>query len=900
MVVMNAPQAPASSADDPLSVITDLPSLAKHLISERLSLFEELRSGMGGLAFARAHSDLVDSVVRRMLTLACERSGSHHCEAVPIAVVATGGYGRRELSPHSDIDITFIPYRDGDPAVDRIIKEMFTSMMKVFIDEAGMEVGYAYRLIQDCANLDHQTTCGLLDARLISGSDRLFIQFEHDFWLYLNPADFVFAKIEERHTQQAKTGGTPRIVEPNLKEGAGGLRDIQTAVWATQALQSRNAARVRGERAWEILARDAEVSPAEIHRLKEAKEFLFRVRNALHVITGAERDQLVVTRQEEAAELLGYERDDFPHSAPPVERFMRDYYGHATAVHRITEAVLDRANNSRMFLSIGLDCSRREIVPANTALLHEDPIWMLWACELAQKHGLRFSNELERAVIQLTESCPPLHRPAEAGDIFRRILSSPKGAYPILQKMADLGILDWLLPEVGSVLNLIPYDPSHDYTVGQHTLYVVRNLDLLSGPDGGDEMRDFRQAMAELAHPEELYLAALLHDAGKDDGLRPHAEVGEEIALGACRRLGWGERAAANVAFVVRHHLLMAETSRLRDLNLDETIRDFTAIVDDVDRLHMLFLLTYADTSAVGAGVWTQVKGKFLRDLLHRAERSLSGDEAGEYDDAGLSRTRRRLMKELSVENLPADEVNSHVEGMPATYLLNTSREEIALHIGFVRKARQREPVIDFHDERDSTFTEVTVCTLDDPEPGLLAKIAGVFHAIDLEVHSAQVFTRIAPRPENDHASTETGAPERIAIDNFYVDFRGRQLTPGKRKELATTLAAVLKGQTSVADVLAKRRRSVDAGGPVSSLSVRNDVSDSWTFVEVSAPNDRAMLYRASAALSALHFNIRSAKVSHFSGQNIAGFYVSGANRQDDAAIKRQLERVMPVVKNSV
>ncbi len=908
---------PASYNEDPALLVTrDLDSLAGYLRQERVALRGLGGQGgsggasqggsNGGLALARTYSDLVDSVIRRMLYLACAKAGRGASpESVPIAVVATGGYGRKELSPHSDIDITFIPHRDGDALVDRIIKEMFTGVMRVFIDGNGMSVGYAYRLMQDCVNLDHQTTCGLLDARIVAGSDRLFIQFEDEFWSHFNPPDFLFAKLDERRRMLEKHGPTPRVIEPNIKEGAGGLRDLHTAVWVTQALRSLNAARVRGDRVWDALVRYAEITEEESARLHDAKEFLFRVRNALHDITGGERDHLVVTRQEEVAERLGYEQesstgpDESPStlnpqpSIPPVELFMRDYYHHATAIHRITQGIMRHSENRRLFLGIGLDCKRRQIVPANAALDCEDPLWMLWACELAQKYSLEFSDELERVILDLLDTGAIIRDQERAGEVFARILGSPRGAYPILQKMADLGILGWLLPEVGATLDLIAYDPSHDYTVGQHTLYVIRHLDSLRAAEGDEDMRDFRQVMSELRNPEHLYMAALLHDAGKGMGDRPHSESGEDLARVVCGRLGWPESATENACFLVRHHLLMAETSRLRDLNLEETIRDFTSVVNDPDRLHMLYLLTYADTNAVGAGVWTQVKGRFLRDLLRRADRALLEGEMEDGDGSGLVRTRRRLMKELEVENLPPEDVQAHVESMPATYLLNTSLNEVALHIGMVRRAREGEPMIDFYDERDTTYTELTVCTKDDPEPGLLAKIAGVFYAADLDVHSAQVFTRVANVTESE--PNGAGAVERIAIDKFFVDFRGRQLTPGKRKEISTNLTAVLKGEVAVGDLLTKRKKPSAIGGPVQEIAIRNDLSDTYTVIEVASADERAMLYRASGALSALRWGIHSARVSHFKGRSMAGFYVIGARDLSDTQARRALLDLMPL-----
>lgn len=895
---------PTRPLDDPalLSLHTQ-EDLAEYLRTRRLELNQLAGGENGGLALTLALSDLVDGVMRRILHLACVRADRvDRREPVPVAIVATGGYGRRELCPYSDIDITFIPHRENDTTVDHIIKEMFTLLMRVFMDANGLSVGYAYRLLPDCAGLDHHTTSGLLDARLIAGSDRLFIQLEDAFWAGFNPAAFLFTKQEEMRARQAKFGVTPRVVEPHLKEGAGGLRDLQTAVWITQALHSLSAARVRGERIWDCLVREANLPKPEIKRLKAAKEFLFRVRNALHVITGAERDQLVVTRQEQVAERMGYPLPPLPGTrvhadTPPVELFMRDYYRHASTLHLFLQSTTKNAQTHRLFLGIGIDCLGSQIVPANSALDCEDPLWMLWACELAQKFGLEFSEDLERVIVDLLDTEPIIHEPTLAAEIFTNLLASPRGAWPILQRMADLGILGWLLPEVGQTLDLIPYDPSHDYTVGQHTLYVLRNLDSLRTADGSDETREFRQMMQELPHPEELYLAALLHDAGKGMDDRPHSETGEDLARAVCRRFGWNEAATENVAFLVRHHLLMSETSRLRDLNLDETIRDFVSVVDDLDRLHMLYLLTYADTSAVGTGIWTQVKGRFMRELLHKAEHALAAGEQ-EYDDPGLLRTRRRILKELSVENLPPEEVTEHIESMPATYLLNTGLDEITFHIGAVRRARQGEPTVDFQDERDSTFTEVTVCAPDDPEPGLLAKLTGVFYAADLDVHSAQVFTRVTPaRLET---TTETGTTgERIAIDKFFVDFRGRQLTPGKRKEVSGNLSAVLTGKTTVDALLAKRRKTQQAGGQVQAISVRNDLSETYTVVQVTSTEDQGMLYRASEALSALRWDIHSARVSLNRGNTIAGFYVTGVRPMGDGEAQRALNRVLVAIASS-
>lgn len=906
----------------------DPDSIAAYLIEARRRITELSLQGNDGVRVAQLHSDCMDAVVARMFDAAHTAAGlTDPGKRVPIAIVATGGYGRRELCPHSDIDITFIPSREGDHTIDRVVKEMFSALMRILMDAAGIEVGYAYRLLEDCGNLDHQTVSGLLDARLVAGSERIFIQFEHEFWSNFNPAEFIFAKIEERRRQRAAAGGTPRTVEPDLKNGPGGLRDIQTAIWLVQARETLPSADVRGERGWEALTRFGSVTPSEAEALRRAKEFLFRVRAVLHALTGQERDRLTITRQEEVARALGYEtlphREHDAHGPksdpPPVERFMRDVYGHLAIVDQIGQDIAERIEFSRLFIGIGLDCTWRQITPADQSLAHEDPIWILWACLLAQRHGLGFSPELRQTIREILGSTsptpdddgpaprssradqerdpsatgrhaippPPAHpviptrEPERLSEIMTEILASRQPVYPVLQMMADLGILAWVLPEVGAARDLIPYDASHDYTVGQHSLYVIKHLDDLRRPDTSDELREFRMLMAELAAPEQLFLAALLHDAGKAVPDANHWETGAEIAERTCSSLGLSTDAAKNVVFLVRRHLLMAELSRLRDLGLEETIREFTSVVDDPERLRMLYLLTYADTKAVSQGLWTQVKSRYLQELYRRAERALAAGIPEAADDAQMIRTRRRLAKELAVENLPADEVAEHLEVMPADYVLNTSLEEIALHIAFARQARAGSPSISFHDDKLATFTEVTVCAMDDPEPGLLSKIAGVLLAADVNVHAAQVFTRVS-------------GDERIALDTLCVDFRGRRLSSGKRTEIETSLTAVLTGADTVEEVLNRRRRSPDAALRVQRIRVRNDISERYSVVELAFTAPQGILYYASKALSVLGWDIHSARLSRFRGRAMATFYVSGARALPEEAAAAALSRLMP------
>ena len=893
-----------------LNTLTQPIQIAEYLKFERSLLFDRIlgvgvsrvagRPGICGISITHEFSDLMDAVMHRIFTLACDKVGVNPT-TLPIAIVATGGYGRRELAAYSDIDVTFIPQRDGDPAIDRLIREMFSQLMDICIARCGLEVGYAYRLFEDCGKLDHQTACGLLDARLIIGANRLFIQFEDAFWMGFNPPEFIFSKIEERDAILEKYGRSPRGVEPNLKEGAGGLRDLQTAVWLTQANHQLNAARVRGERSFEALRDFSEVSKEDVVALAEAKELVFLVRNTLHALVGRERDELAVTRQEEVARLLGYADDpelkkfqgQIPISSrlvPPVEIFMGDLFRALALIRRVADQIIRRVGNSRHILGLGIDSECRRVVPSIPPLYNYDPNWLLWIFELPQRYNLELSELMEREAVSALVKKPEIRDMAEASEVFTTMLSRLGKVYPTLQKMADLGILGWLLPEFGALMDLIPYDPSHDHTVGQHTLLVIKNLEALLKPEN-DEEAEMGLLLRNLPHPEYLMMAVLIHDAGKATPGRPHSEIGTEIVEVVCRRLGWGQEGKETVKFLVGNHLIMAETSRLRDTNREDTIREFTEQVNDIDRLNMLYLLTYADTRAVGEGVWTQVKGRFLSELWRRSLAVLSDEEPIEMNEATLARARNRLFKNLSLDNLPEEEVSEHIQSMPPNYLLSQSQKQMAMHIGFVKRVREGEPVVDFLDERASTFTELTVCTYDDPQPGLLAKIAGVLYAADLNVHNSEVITRRTKR-------------DTIALDTLWADYRGRQLTAGKHREVTANLTKVLKGELTVAEILARKRPLISQKTnqidpePIKYLTgciVQHQKNEALSVVELRGPDVPGVFYRYCEAFARLGWDIQSAKVSTWHGQARIAFYLTGVGDLPEIKVRDAIIRSLPV-----
>jgi [protein-PII] uridylyltransferase len=835
-----------------LNEMQDAREIGQWIVEQREQLMRETQPPHDGLSTCHSFTALADAVVRRLFHLATQRA--HVAHPPEVAVAATGGYGRMELSPHSDIDITFIPERDGDTTTDRIIREMFRLLMDVMMEYGRLKVGYAYRLIEDCATLDHTTQTTLVDARLVTGSRHIFARFLEEFWANFNPTDFLFRKIMERRQIRARYGTTPYLVEPNIKEGAGGLRDIHLVRWLAAGHAGLPTA---GE--WGQLVAREWLTPEDADSLIRAHEFLLRVRNHLHILAGEQRDVLTAAKQEQVASRLEYQPGEH---TPAVEQFMHDYYLHAASVHRICEEVIHRVEQGRHVLGIGLDCERKEVIPAQNLLQREDPAWMVWAVRLAQQYELCLSIPLQRLMRETVQQRPITHDPKHLAETFLSILRAPGGVARALRQMADTGVLGWILPEFEATRTLIPYDPSHDLTVGEHTLRVVENIEALNSITDPN-YADYRRIFQETPHREVLYLAALLHDAGKANPHVDHAEAGAQMAQEVGKRLYLSDDAIADLVFLVKHHLLMAETSRLRDLNLDETIRDFVHIVDTIERLNMLYILTYADTHAVGSGQWTEVKAAFLRELHRKAERFLVASEAVEHAPPDMGRFRRRLAKELSLDNLPEDLVARHLNQMPATYLLNTPQEQIGLHIRMVQEAMKGLPQLAFQTPPDASVTELTVCAIDDPEPGLLAKIAGVLYAGQVAVHAANVFTR--------------SGEIKIALDTLWVDYRGRPIPPSKRAEIEENMVAVLTGEMSVAELLRRRRRVEQTRPELVSLVIHHDLSEQFTVIEVRTTEHIGMLYWVCRALSQLGWNIHSAKLSTWAGKAVGVFYITDA-----------------------
>jgi [protein-PII] uridylyltransferase len=853
-------------------------ALAGILGEERERLKEANRLQPQGIRGCRALTEVTDLTIQRMLALALPADGPEREATRPrIAIVATGGYGRRELCPYSDIDVTFIVAEEEDPALDATVRQMFHLLMETFSQGLGLKVGYAYRTLSDVAQLDHQTQTALLDTRVVAGSHGLTDQFLLRVFRSIWPAAFVRQKVAERRASIEKHGGTPYRIEPEVREGPGGLRDLHLAQWlATVSFPT-----TRGE-VWPQLQRLGAVSRRDVQQVGAAREFLLKARTWMHWHAGRAADGLVRERQELLAEALVYRDDD---RASRVERFMEQYYEHTENVSQVVGFVIDRCLAERLSITDELACSGGDLLPAYPWIHVSSPRFLVEICQHFQRHALVPGYELRRMIAQHLGGCVDLGADTEAADDFVGLLRAPSsppaargeggaagppGVYDTLALMARLGILQCLIPEIGEAYRRVPFDQVHQHTIGFHSLEVIRSLEALR-TSADEKLAEFRRIWTEVEAPELLFLAGLLHDVGKVAPGGGHAAAGALMASSICERLRLDPPSTARVEMLVRHHLLMSETAQLRDLTMEKTIHDFTQVINSRDLLNMLLLLTYADMEATG--VLSPVKVRFLEDLYYRAEATLSS--AGPEPDLSPERTRRfksRISRRLAGANLTQEQIEDHTEGMPVAYLLNTRPEQIALHIRMVETLRSDGPAVEFDAEPDSEITTIHICTLEHPEPGLLSRIAGVLYAHEISVHGAQVFTR--------HSSPA------IALDSLWADFHGRPIPPLKRLELEQDLVATLKGG-EVQDVIVRYRKQLPPAIPPSRVRLDNEVAESHTVMEIEAEDQPALLYRITRAIAALGWNIHSARISTRGDQARDAFYVTareGGKLEEDEA----------------
>src|SRR5438477_2692296 len=832
--------------------------------------------GASGQESVRTHARLMDDVILSLTRLIASDASRAGLPPTPLVVMALGGYGRRELHPLSDVDLMVVYDGELSPYVQRMMQELLYSLW-----DLGLQVGHSLRSLDDCvamARTDFPSRTSMQEARFLAGERRLFARFRRvlrDNVFRRDFGQFLETTLVERDARYRKHGASPYIGEPNVKESAGGLRDMHTAMWLGAAKF--------GARTLRELTDKGLITPREQAAADAALTFLWRVRNELHFFSGHKNDILTRDLQPRIAKNLGYANDE---ASLGVERFMHDYYLHARVIHRVSKRLIARCQETlsrrgsaerrqrQQALADGLVFfdGRLHLADRDASPLRSDPVRIMKVFWHLHRLGCELSLDLERAIEDSLDVVDAAFRASPAvRDLFLDICRSWGRVAFTLSEMHELGLLGRYLPEFGALTCLVQYDVYHKFSADQHSLLAVEHLEALA-PGQSAESEGAAAVFNEVDKPELLMLGMLLHDIGKAKG-HGHVAKGIPLIRELTARMGLPPEDAGMVEFLVAHHLTMSHIAQRRDIDDPKTVETFAQTVGDPQRLRMLYLLTWADMRAVGPGVLTGWQARILHELYTRTLARLTG---GRGEKPNRTQLAARLWETLGGE-VPMTDVRAHLAMVQDRYLAITSVQRMAAHLRLVARMESAPVATELFHHPDLGSSDLVVVTHD--VPGLFSLIAGTLAAHGINIISAQIATRA----------------DGVAIDTFQVnDPTGEAVTSAAQWGRAlAALAAVLTEDQSV-DALLERRR---AGGRVTppgetkpKITVDNRLSDEYTVIEVKCPDRLGLLYLITRTLSALDLDIASARIATEIDQAVDTFYVldrKGRRLEDAAAIER-------------
>ena len=838
-----------------------------------LAAREQVKAGMEsgvtpGVSVARALSALQDTTIQVIYDFAV-RHFYHASNPTPserLAIVATGGYGRGLLAPASDIDLLFIRPFKGT-AWDESVIEFVLHMLW----DLNLKVGHATRSIAECVRLAKQDITirtSLLEARFLWGDRELYDELRRKFWSDIatgNGQDFVAAKLAERDDRHLRQGQSRYLVEPNIKDGKGGLRDLQTLYWIGKYLY-----RVEDP---SDLVHHGVFTKDEYKIFQKAEAFLWTVRCHLHYLSGRAEERLSFDMQPELAKRLGY-TDANLHRA--VERFMRSYFLVAKDVGDLTRifcAALEEQNrkprpslNRLMPGFIKLHSNTDDFyvengrLAARTGLFRENPINMIRLFHVADVKGFDIHPAtLRRVTRQVDLINEDLRQNPQANRLFLDILCSKRDPERALRMMNEAGVMGRFMPEFGRIVALMQFNMYHHYTVDEHLLVAVGNLSKIERGELKQELPLVSDLIKRVKSREVLYAAVLLHDMAK--GLPgDHSEMGSAMADAVCPRLGLSPADTATVAWLVRNHLVMSDAAQKRDVSDPKTVQNFVQVVQTPERLRLLLILTAADIRAVGPGVWNGWKAQLLRELYYEAETLMQGGESTPARNTRIESAKQALEKTL--RDFPEEARKRALTRHYDSYWLAFEPEELDFHARLMYNADTKgEPlVIGARPDVSNAVTELVVYTPD--HPGLFSRLAGAISVANSSIVGAKIFT-----------TTDGYALDVFRVQDTEGDLSGDR---GRIERLRQTVLKTLTGEIRPRTVLAKRapgRRAAAFKTP-SRVNFDNEASTVSTVIEVESLDRVGLLYEITRALFQSGISISSAIIATYGELAVDTFYV--------------------------
>jgi len=811
----------------------------------------------------------------------------------PYAIIALGGYGREEQCIHSDVDLLFLFKKRVPPEAEGLIKEMVYPLWDI-----GLDVGYATRSLKEClalASRDFEILTPILDARFICGWSLLYSDLMDKVRQKITgkrSRTIINWLVERNNARHAQFGDSAYLLEPNLKEGQGGLRDYHTMLWIGQIEMNMNQ------------PRDLEylglLSHEEFQTLSASLSFIWNVRNRIHQLCGRKCDQLNFENQIKLADAMNYKQIN---GQQPVERFLGDLHGrmeslkqqHLMFLHELgleKKRRRKKRKSQKQTRADGLEVIKWGMLNFEAPeKIIESPDLLMKIFEESARLKIPLSAEAKRLVRDFLSQVNAKFRKSEPiVKAFERILGAPAPEFNVLNEMLNTGFLVRFIPEFRSILNRIQYDEYHLYPVDKHLLRTVKTIKNFGTAKDSSLEPLCGQIYGELKNKMPLLWAGLLHDIGKGQAEEGHAESGSEMIKKLLTTKGLDSDVVDSVAFLVREHLLLIKTATRRDIYDEETSIFVARRIKDVERLKMLYLLTVADSISTGPMAWNQWTAALLRDFFLKVLNVLEKGELATTEAVEIVEKKKTAIIATAGSIKAQNHLSALIEVMSPRYLLYMPADEIKAHIKLYDRLGDNEFIWDIKRSADANTRTVTICAKD--RPGLISRIAGVFTLHNIDILDVQVFTW----------------RNTIALDIFKVKPPPDQIMEDEKwKRAQKKLAGALVDKFDLASALKKKVPVFGQLGQHVSrkphrIRVDNKSSSFYTIIEVFTYDFPGLLFNISDALFRSGLNIWVAKIATKADQVVDVFYVWDLNGQkiDEpdqvAEIKAAiLERLPPV-----
>ena len=864
-------------------------------IKEFLAQQEELikiahYAGGTGREILTLRTELIDSVIQCLYRLLAEETGSKGYHPDFLSVLSAGGYGRRELHPYSDIDIIFLHRGKANKTI-----EDFTTRFLHYLWDIGFDLGHSVRSVEDClefARIDLASQTSIMESRLLAGDKDTFSELESQLTetvVRLRTDSYIKGKIQELKERHQHYGNSLYHLEPNIKNGVGGLRDLQTSLWVAQARF--------GVRNFDGLQAIGVISENEKKVTLENLDFLWRVRNDLHYAAKRKQDIMSFLYQPTVAKDLGFHDDTIGDS---IENLMKQYYRTARHIAEYSQVYTNRCfpPSARGAHSHGIPATIIPGIFQQDGCIHLQefsPVKitapLIMRCFLeSQRRNIPISIATKTLIRNRWEEIPESDfLRTESLEIINQMLLETGNLYLALRQMHELQILERFIPEFQGLTCLVRHDLQHRYTVDEHTLRLVmylqqlKNQTTLEKDDKEKPPRELVKVYHEVNEDKVLMLSALLHDIGKV-AKKHHVDSGLIMLPIILERLQLSEIERNKITSLVAIHHLMSEVAQHHDLDDKRVLMDFVEKVGSVERLKLLYCITYADMRSVSAEVWTPWKAVLLSELYHKAQAIIEGKPFLDEEESRQLQEIRQAITKVYGDRITPEELEQHFTGMPSRYILGTDPTTIGRHIEIIRDLLSLPLTVHWKDsganqhiaakdyplmtliqhKPNLKYSELTVFTLD--MPGLFSQIAGTLASKSMSIMGAQIFTR----------------SDGIVIDTFQLDHQSPGWTEDEIiwDELTDDLRKVLTGEMDISAIIRSRQKQQKSKirsvpGTVTKVSVSADISDTQTVIDVRTSDRIGLLYTLTHTLSQLGLSISTARIATYGPRAVDVFYVT-------------------------